>query len=79
MSVNPLPPEDERIGTEDGAARVEPEKTAKPRVLPFSNGWPLAVGALTGIVLRLIFFGRPGGAWSAMDAAFYRRRAMSAR
>lgn len=70
MSVNPPPPHDERTGVEADAARVDPAKTAKPRVLPFSNWWPLAIGALTGIVLRLIFVGKPGGAWSAMDGAF---------
>jgi hypothetical protein len=70
MSVNTPPPHDERIGAEADADLVDQAKTAKPRVLPFSNWWPLAIGALTGIVLRLIFVGKPGGAWSAMDAAF---------
>jgi hypothetical protein len=40
------------------------------RVLPFSNWWPLAIGALTGVVLRLIFSGKPGGAYAAMNVAF---------
>ena len=34
--------------------------------LPFSRLWPVAVGALTGVVLRLIFIGDPGQAYSAM-------------
>lgn len=50
---------------------ASPTKGAgKPRALPFSKWWPLGIGALTGIVLRLIFSGEPGGAYAAMDAAF---------
>jgi uncharacterized protein YndB with AHSA1/START domain len=36
------------------------------RILPFSNWWPVIYGALTGVVLRLIFLGVPGHAYSAM-------------
>jgi hypothetical protein len=46
------------------------QKTDKRRMLPFSNWWPLGIGALMGIVLRLIFSGKPGGAYTAMEAAF---------
>ncbi len=44
--------------------------TIKPNALPFSRGWPLAIGALLGIALRLIFSGEPGGAFTAMQGAF---------
>jgi hypothetical protein len=46
-----------------------PEKELLP-FLPFSSWWPLVTGALTGIVLRLIFSGKPGGAYTAMSGAF---------
>lgn len=70
MEANPPPPRDENVETEDGAAQAGEAPTGKPRVLPFSNWWPLAIGALTGMVLRLIFSGKPGGAYAAMEAAF---------
>jgi len=38
--------------------------------IPFSVWWPLVAGALAGIALRLIFFGKPGGAYAAMMASF---------
>ena len=66
MEASPPPPRDENVGPEGDAALA-----GKPRVLPFSNWWPLAIGALTGIVLRLILpLGKPGGAYAAMEAAF---------
>jgi hypothetical protein len=38
--------------------------------LPFSRWWPLLLGAGAGIVLRLIFFGKPGQAYAPMMASF---------
>jgi hypothetical protein len=69
MKANP-PPGNDSVGTEDDAAGAGQTPASKPRVLPFSKWWPLAMGALTGIVLRLIFSGEPGGAFTAMKGAF---------
>ncbi|MDI4632239.1 SRPBCC domain-containing protein [Pelomonas sp. V22] len=41
-----------------------------PRTLPFAKWWPFLSGALLGIVLRLIFSGNAGNAFTAMDTAF---------
>jgi hypothetical protein len=38
--------------------------------LPFSRWWPLALGALAGVMLRLLFAGAPGSTFSAMSGAF---------
>ncbi len=38
--------------------------------LPFSAWWPVAGGALVGILLRLVFSGSPGGPFAAMMASF---------
>jgi hypothetical protein len=70
MKANPPPPRDENVGTEGDAAPLGQVPAGKPPVLPFSTWLPLAIGALTGIVLRLIFSGKPGGAYAAMEAAF---------
>ena len=42
----------------------------KERTLPFSRWWPVLSGALFGVVLRLIFSGKPDGAYTAMSSAF---------
>jgi hypothetical protein len=34
--------------------------------LPFSGWWPLLAGALSGIILRLVYSGSPGGVYAAM-------------
>jgi hypothetical protein len=47
-----------------------PVVKAKPRLLPLSRWAPLIVGACVGIVLRLVFSGKPGAQWSAMSSAF---------
>lgn len=39
-------------------------------MLPFRKRWPLFAGALVGVLLRLIFSGKPGGAYSAMSGYF---------
>lgn len=48
-----------------------PEPASVPRRrLPFSTLWPLAGGALAGLLLRLLFSGRPGEAYTAMAGSF---------
>jgi hypothetical protein len=47
-----------------------PTAEPEPRVLPYSGWWPILAGALVGVTLRLIFFGKPGGAYAAMMASF---------
>ena len=46
------------------ASNAPPERT-----LPFSGWWPVGVGGLTGLALRLVFMGAPGKAYSAMAFA----------
>jgi len=38
--------------------------------LPFSKWWPFAIGAAAGIALRLLFWGPPGNAYTAMASGF---------
>ena len=38
--------------------------------LPFPKWWPIVAGALTGVVLRIAFYGEPGEPWSAMMGSF---------
>jgi uncharacterized protein YndB with AHSA1/START domain len=47
------------------ASNAPPE----PR-LPFSPGWPIGVGALAGVALRLLFSAAPGRPFSAMAFGF---------
>lgn len=49
-----------------------PKMAAKARLSTFSRfwWWPLIVGAIAGVGLRLIFISEPGGAFSAMSSAF---------
>jgi hypothetical protein len=70
MEGDPPPPHANDVGTESDTVQPGQALEPKRRVLPFSNWWPLAIGAFTGIVLRLIFSGEPGGAYAAMDGAF---------
>ncbi len=58
-------------------SKSEAEEPSKPRrfkgpptLLPFAKWWPLLIGAFTGIALRLIFSGKPGGLFSVMEAPF---------
>ncbi|MDR7151570.1 hypothetical protein J2W49_003546 [Hydrogenophaga palleronii] len=71
MRTNPpqLPGED-NASTEGDVTQADQTPATAPRKLPYSKWWPLAIGALTGIVLRLIFSGEPGGAYTAMTGAF---------
>ncbi|MEE9422123.1 MAG: SRPBCC domain-containing protein [Gammaproteobacteria bacterium] len=38
--------------------------------LPFPKWWPLLAGALSGVMLRLVFSGDPGGPYATMMASF---------
>jgi hypothetical protein len=40
------------------------------RTLPFSAWWPVLLGALAGVLLRLVFSGKPGHAYAPMLGAF---------
>lgn len=43
---------------------------ARRRRLPYNGWWPVGAGALAGIVMRLVFWGSPGEAYSAMLGSF---------
>lgn len=60
-------PNDSRWAPPQSSVRQE---SSGGRVLPFSSGWPLVVGALVGLVLRLIFSGKPGDAYATMLGSF---------
>jgi len=59
---------DEKSST-NSSPTPPPEGTHSDR-LPFSGWWALLAGALTGLAMRFIFFGKPGSNNSAMMAAF---------
>ncbi|MFZ6657134.1 SRPBCC domain-containing protein [Undibacterium sp. TJN19] len=40
------------------------------KTLPFSNWFPLVAGALIGVILRLVFSGKPEAAYAAMAGTF---------
>ena len=47
------------------------EDDAEPsRKIPYSYWWPIAAGALAGFLMRLVFSGAPGQAYSAMLGSF---------
>lgn len=41
-----------------------------PRMIPFSYWWPIGAGAIAGVIMRLVFSGHPGNAYSAMLESF---------
>ena len=47
---------------------VQPE--AVEGRLPFRHRWPIAAGVVTGLALRLLYFGAPGSRFAAMSASF---------
>ena len=49
------------------AALMPPEERYE---LPFAKRWPVLAGALVGVLLRLAFFGNPGGPYAAMMGSF---------
>ncbi len=48
---------------------IEKEQPKK-KSLPFSRWWPMLIGALCGVALRLIFWAGPGHGFSAMAPSF---------
>ncbi len=40
------------------------------RTMPYSRWWPLVCGAVAGLLIRLVYYGDPGGRYSAMMASF---------
>ena len=63
--------------TEPSAPRKRPEFSQDPRNLsefwqdlPMLKRYPVIAGALAGLLLRLVFSGEGGSAWSAMVGAF---------
>ena len=69
MAELPDPSSDKQASDPQLTARPR-EPTASEPYLPFSAWWPLIAGAAAGLVLRLIFFGKPGGAYAAMMVSF---------
>ncbi len=51
-------------------ARDNKNNFAALRAIPFSAWYPMGMGVLIGLAIRLVFSGKPGGAWSAMSGAF---------
>jgi hypothetical protein len=47
-----------------------PVSTPKDRALPYAQWWPIVMGALAGVLLRVLFMGKPGGAYAPMMASF---------
>ncbi len=58
------PPELDHSGASPAVSEAEPHR------LPFSQWWPLIAGALSGLVLRFVFSGKPGTPYAAMMGAF---------
>lgn len=54
--------------SDPGASPAEP--VASKRLLPFSRLWPLLLGAAAGVLMRLVFVGKPGNAYAPMMGAF---------
>ena len=50
--------------------RPMPPEGVRPRQLPYSGWWPVGVGAVVGMLMRLAFWGSPGEAYSAMLGSF---------
>jgi hypothetical protein len=65
--------EPDQGSSDDVGQTIDPAQTppvVKKGTLPFSNWWPLAGGVVAGTLLRIIFSGAAGGAWSAMSWPF---------
>jgi hypothetical protein len=52
------------------AAALDEPAGLRQRVLPFLRRYPILAGVLLGLLLRFLFSGPAGSAWSAMAAAF---------
>jgi hypothetical protein len=46
------------------------DEVEKQEALPFSSWWPVAAGALLGVMLRLVFSGHANGPYGAMMGSF---------
>ena len=49
---------------------LDPGHVPVSRRLPYSGWWAVGIGALTGLVVRLIYWGDSGGAYDAMLGSF---------
>jgi hypothetical protein len=65
----PREPDDESSRWKPSLAST-PDEPSRDRYLPFANWMPVIAGALAGVLLRFVFFGEPGEAFSAMLGAF---------
>lgn len=63
--MTPLPPDSTKPSPPE-----PPRPVDKGPKLPFSMWWPLLIGAAFGVVLRLVFSGKPGGVYATMGFAF---------
>jgi hypothetical protein len=61
MSENPL---------SNAAPAATTVNVSSGRLLPFARRWAILSGALAGLILRLIFMGKPGGLYAPMSTAF---------
>jgi hypothetical protein len=59
------PPAPDKSGDDGKTPNPRPRRT-----LPFSRWWPLLAGALSGIVLRLVYSGSPDSGFAAMRGSF---------
>jgi hypothetical protein len=50
--------------------KVSDDSERRSLLLPYSRWWPLLTGALIGLTLRLVFSGKPGGPFAAMQGVF---------
>lgn len=51
-------------------SQQNPNALSQQPYLPYGGLWAVGGGVLVGMLLRLVFSGEPGGAYSAMDGAF---------
>lgn len=46
------------------------EPAPRPKLLPYREAWPVLLGILAGILLRLVFSGKPGSPYATMMGSF---------
>ena len=49
---------------------LETAGAIRSKVLPFLSRYPIVAGAVFGVLMRFVFSGSAGGAWSAMVGGF---------
>lgn len=69
MDVKPQTPSEPTPSAPVPLEVPRPGETDKKN-LPFSSWWPLLIGALVGIALRLVYSGKPGMPYAPMDSGF---------